>query len=348
MLTLPVPFFTALVLAFLGLKAALEGETPKMVLTLIGLCAGQSLLITAHQHYGVTALAPLQPVTAMVIPIFAYLAFLSTAVRPLRPLPDGLHCLAPLVAGICVVTRSELLDLVLVAGFAGYGALLLIHLRKGPDGLPLVRLENDNRAIVLWRWMAFALIASAASDLLIVAVYALDVQWLRPWIISIYSSLFLFLIGLLNLSDVLKASPAAASPSSGQADETRPTREDKPDPAQSTDDAALMARVKTLMDEGQLYLDPNLSLGQMSRRIRVPEKQLSAAINRATGENVSRFINAHRIEHACRLMQAGSSVTTALYSSGFNTKSNFNREFLRVKGCAPSTWLSKATSDNAA
>jgi AraC-like DNA-binding protein len=28
-----------------------------------------------------------------------------------------------------------------------------------------------------------------------------------------------------------------------------------------------------------------------------------------------------------------------MFSSGFNTKSNFNREFLRLRGQAPSDWL---------
>jgi AraC-like DNA-binding protein len=32
------------------------------------------------------------------------------------------------------------------------------------------------------------------------------------------------------------------------------------------------------------------------------------------------------------------SVTTAMLDSGFNTKSNFNREFLRVTGASPSKW----------
>jgi AraC-like DNA-binding protein len=30
-----------------------------------------------------------------------------------------------------------------------------------------------------------------------------------------------------------------------------------------------------------------------------------------------------------------------MLNSGFNTKSNFNREFLRVMGASPSEWLAK-------
>lgn len=87
------------------------------------------------------------------------------------------------------------------------------------------------------------------------------------------------------------------------------------------------------------YLDPNLTLAHLARKLRVPAKALSATINRATGENVSRLVNAERIRHAQSLLLRGESVTEAMLASGFNTKSNFNREFLRVAGHSPSDWL---------
>lgn len=87
------------------------------------------------------------------------------------------------------------------------------------------------------------------------------------------------------------------------------------------------------------YLDPELSLSKLSRKLGVPVKQLSEAINKVTGENVSRYINAARINEAKAVLSSGENVTSAMLSSGFNTKSNFNREFLRVAGVSPSEWL---------
>jgi AraC-like DNA-binding protein len=40
-------------------------------------------------------------------------------------------------------------------------------------------------------------------------------------------------------------------------------------------------------------------------------------------------------------LRAGESVTEAMFASGFSTKSNFNREFLRVTGASPSKWLAE-------
>lgn len=69
-------------------------------------------------------------------------------------------------------------------------------------------------------------------------------------------------------------------------------------------------------------------------------KQLSGTINRVTGENVSRYINAARIFAAQRGLISGENVTAAMLEAGFNTKSNFNREFQRITGTSPSDWLS--------
>ncbi|MCK0097339.1 helix-turn-helix domain-containing protein [Yoonia sp. F2084L] len=50
----------------------------------------------------------------------------------------------------------------------------------------------------------------------------------------------------------------------------------------------------------------------------------------------------NRTNHTAIMMwgfNAENSITNAMLSSGFNTKSNFNREFLRISGKSPSDWL---------
>ena len=93
------------------------------------------------------------------------------------------------------------------------------------------------------------------------------------------------------------------------------------------------------MDEDRPYLDPDLTLARLARRLHVPIKQLSAAINLVKGENVSRYVNGFRIRAARTSLEEGETVTEAMLSSGFNTKSNFNREFARVTGQSPSAFL---------
>ena len=106
-----------------------------------------------------------------------------------------------------------------------------------------------------------------------------------------------------------------------------------------------MARLDALLESRRLYLDPELTLTRLARALHVPVKRLSAAINRSTGGNVSRHVNAYRIREVCRGLEGGAGVTDAMLASGFNTKSNFNREFRRVTGRTPSDWRDAAAGE---
>lgn len=120
-----------------------------------------------------------------------------------------------------------------------------------------------------------------------------------------------------------------------------------PEPLAQAEEAASTAaqdrdvidRVDRLLKEQRLFLDENLTLSRLARRAGVPARQISGAINRLAGKNVSQYINEYRIAEACRLLrQTDGSVTAAMLESGFQTKSNFNREFRRVTTLSPATW----------
>jgi AraC-like DNA-binding protein len=102
-----------------------------------------------------------------------------------------------------------------------------------------------------------------------------------------------------------------------------------------------MAALDTAMKDSQPWLDPDLTLDRLARRLRLPVRAISRAINASTGGNASRYVNGFRIRHACALMRKGASVTEAMLASGFNTKSNFNREFRRVMDMPPTEWLDR-------
>ncbi|GAA0782358.1 AraC family transcriptional regulator [Roseibium denhamense] len=332
MISLPVPLFTAAVLAYLAVRAVLLADTSRMVVALVALCAVQSAVIALNQHYGLTYLAPVQPVAAAAIAVFAYLTFLANSVRPLQAVPDGLHLLPPLAVALCFFAAPQYLDTLLVMSFAGYGTAILVQLRRGSDSLALVRLEGSERAVYLWRCVAGALLLSALGDILIGTAILLGPDTVRPVLVSAYSVVFLLVIALISLSETV-ARPAPSEHERGPASSNSKTA------GPQHDDPELLEKLETHMRSSEAYLDPDLTLRKLARQLTIPEKHLSASINQATGENLPRYINRFRIGHACKLMVEGSSVTAAIYASGFNTKSNFNREFLRLKGVSPSAWL---------
>ena len=107
----------------------------------------------------------------------------------------------------------------------------------------------------------------------------------------------------------------------------------------SAEDQALVERLGAELERNQLFRDPDLTLGRLARRLSVPARQISQAVNRSAGLNVSQFVNNRRIREVCNTLATSEiSVTSAMLEAGFFTKSNFNREFRRVMGQSPSAW----------
>ncbi|WP_227272186.1 helix-turn-helix domain-containing protein [Roseobacter weihaiensis] len=334
MLTLPIPLVVALILGFLALRHVVAGDRPILFLILLAACAGQSLVISLNQNYGLSGFALIQPVTAVAAPPLAWLTFQSAVFRPLEVKRDWYHLLAPVFTTFCTAFAPLTLDFVLPVIFASYGVAILIHLRQD-DTLPLARLGSGPLPARIWKAVSVLLLLSALSDVLIaIALHLGRTEW-QPLIISVFTSFTLLGIGLLSLSRDAEGTgddePATPNPSV---------------PGPSEKDATLIARLDALMEARRPYLDPDLTLARLARQLHVPIKQLSAAINRVKGENVSRYVNGFRIREACARLDEGDNVTEAMFCSGFNTKSNFNREFTRVMGQPPSAFL-KAKAINA-
>lgn len=132
----------------------------------------------------------------------------------------------------------------------------------------------------------------------------------------------------------------------------QPSREvpgEQPDarPAEVDDDEAELGDVFFAIDrlvrDERLYLDTGLTLSRLARRAGVPARRVSMAINRVRRQNVSQYINGYRSEEACRLLrETDKPVISVMFEAGFETKSNFNREFRRATGASPAEWRKTA------
>lgn len=339
MLVLPVPIIVALVLVFLFVRAAVGGKTPKMLMALLLASAGQSVLVGTVQYYGFTSLRWLQPVTASVIPALAWIAFVEASIRIRLHSRDWLHFLVPAVVLLCVLFLPAIIDVVLCSLFVGYGCAILVMLHRQAGDFAHMRLASGHIPSLVWRFIALALIASAISDVMIIAAKTGGNDQIVGVILSVTSSMALLTIGFLCLSPDIAIDIDTNDPPENPASSHIPRNFD------ITEHKSTMIQLEDLLVGQRLYLDPDLTLARISRRMGIPLKQISAAINATTGENVSRYINKFRIEHACNELGRGQNVTTAMLSSGFNTKSNFNREFLRITGKTPSQWQQQSQTD---
>ena len=324
--TLPIPVFASLALMWLLLRAVIHRQGPGVFLALLALCAAQAMLTALSLHYGLAWANTLRPITAALIPPLAWVAFATTALRgPVAG--DAVHLIGPAFVAFCRIMAPAALDAVIPLVFAGYGAAILWVLRARAGDLPRLGLGAGGRPGQVWRMIGLALIASALSDLAIAGAQALGQGHWVPWIVSIASSLTLAMVGALSLAPDLAPEPDAPP---------------EPDEETTAAEAELIDRLTRLLTTEQLYLDPDLTLNRLARRLHVPAKRLSEAINRQTGGNVARFINGFRIRAACAALTQGQNVTEAMLAVGFNTKSNFNRAFLLATGQSPTDWRANA------
>ncbi len=325
MLSLPIPVIGAIILLFLSVRFWTGRKRIGPLAILLAICAVEAVIVAMAQHYLVPGMRFVQPITATFIPPAAWLAYQTMAARLPRH-ADLAQRPAPLTALAALATAPEFLDVLIPGVFAVYGIAILVHSRKGSDAQPRISFQSGELPSRIWLAISVTLIASALSDILIVAVRAAGEDYLQPWIISVFSVGTLLLIGVLSLSEHLRTDMNQGEAAAGE---------------NAAFDRDVWQQTERFMTEHRPYLDPDLTLSKLSRKLVLPAKVLSSTINRATGENVSRYVNKARINAAQRALLAGENITSAMLSSGFNTKSNFNREFLRVTGKSPSKWLAE-------
>lgn len=352
--SVPITFVVAFILGGICVRMCLDGARTREFIALIGLCTAQIVIVSLAEHYDLSFLRLVRPVTAALIPPAAWIAFQRTAQR-LPAMIDAIHLAGPVVTLSALFTMPVALDIVIPTLFVGYGCVVLWLSWRWSNRLLNTRLAAGTVPARIWQVIGFALVLSSLSDILIALAYASEASQLVPSIVTVFTVGTFGLVGVLSAA--VERPPENQAPDSpteypAAADCTSPTAgfQSAADPAEiAAADRRVMIRLDRFMQTQQPFLDPDLTLARLARRLRVPAKQLSAAINRATGENVSRYVNAARIETAKAILQRGESVTEAMFGSGFRTKSNFNREFVRRTGASPSAWLQqwRASSDSA-
>jgi AraC-like DNA-binding protein len=145
------------------------------------------------------------------------------------------------------------------------------------------------------------------------------------------------LLALIVAAAAMRRTPSAKE---REAPSTSAERKAIADP---DEDSATLSALDRAMMERSLYRDPELTLERLARQIGIPSRRISGAINRSTGGNVSHYVNDYRVREAQRLLEASHRpITEILFECGFQTKSNFNREFRRVAGSTPSEYRSEA------
>lgn len=101
----------------------------------------------------------------------------------------------------------------------------------------------------------------------------------------------------------------------------------------------LKVKLQNLMCDEKPYLEPQLTLTDLSRQIGVNSAILSYAINNGFGKNFNDFINEFRIVAVKEKLTNGDAENSNLlgiaFDCGFNSKATFNRAFKKFTGVSP-------------
>ncbi len=98
--------------------------------------------------------------------------------------------------------------------------------------------------------------------------------------------------------------------------------------------------LKQLMHTEKPYLEPELTIADLARRLQTNASILSTIINRVYGKNFNDFVNTYRVDAVKTMMKNPEAAHLSLLGigleCGFNSKSTFNRAFKKATGVSPS------------
>ncbi len=105
------------------------------------------------------------------------------------------------------------------------------------------------------------------------------------------------------------------------------------------DSAVYLDKLISETKNEKYFLDPNLTLKQLSDSTGIPSRHLSQVINESMQKNFFDFVNSFRIEEAKNRLinpiDTQITVLEILYEVGFNSKSAFNAAFKKYTGLTP-------------
>ena len=105
------------------------------------------------------------------------------------------------------------------------------------------------------------------------------------------------------------------------------------------------AELSTLMKKQECYKDPELTLGDLAKKLNVHPAILSQIINTKEAKSFYDYVNSFRVEAFKALLlkpESGQYTMLALaFECGFNSKTSFNRNFKKITAMSPSAYAKK-------
>jgi AraC-like DNA-binding protein len=320
---------------------------PKRLLALNYLLyAHQSLMLVGSLAGYTQSFSYMRPLVAMVLgpALYAYFSCVRRDDTTIR-IGDGVHfCVGLLIFALLssIKPLRGFIDYAILASFIVYFSLIVWQLRHGKK--PLVHLGGY--ASSAYRWLLSLMMMAGINIVLEIAV-AIEMEngvALRDSVsLVVAAAAFLLLNSLTMLAAMYRSDWLEWMYQFGEQTRQKPAAQI--DIGLAT---ALFQRWEALVRTENLYKQEfGITLTLAARKLHVPARQLSNAINQLYGKSFSVHLNDLRIHEAQRLLLAHPEmpVTEVMQESGFSSKSNFNKEFLRVAKVSPTVFREATLAD---
>jgi AraC-like DNA-binding protein/F0F1-type ATP synthase membrane subunit c/vacuolar-type H+-ATPase subunit K len=330
MLLIPVTFLATsalgVVLVCLVMTRDLRATANRLFAGLVALYLLQSLLVSLRWGYGIDTLRLPVAAIAAVIPACAWLAWRALSGR--IGWPQGWAAFPVLVIWAALVWWRDAADVLIPLAYLGFGLSILVPAVLNRDAPALTALGDARQTRHAMALIGAALIGSALTDAFIIYDFVRTGGRTAGHVLSVVQTAFILVIG----------TAAAFGRSTGE-EATGP----ECSPEDMTAHVEVLDRLEALFARERLHHAEDLSLRRLSRRLGLPDRKVSEAVNRVRGVNLSQYVNEYRIRDACTLLRdSDQGILQVALAVGFASKSNFNREFQRVTGHAPSVWRAAA------
>jgi AraC-like DNA-binding protein len=107
----------------------------------------------------------------------------------------------------------------------------------------------------------------------------------------------------------------------------------------------LKMKIDAILIEERVYREPEITLNEMAKRIRIAPCHLSRVINESYKMNFNDFINRFRIDESKKLLikyKGVKNIIDIAFESGFNSKSAFNNAFRKHVQLTPKEFQKKS------
>jgi AraC-like DNA-binding protein len=239
----------------------------------------------------------------------------------------------------------------LVSSYYIYGALTLYRSYR-----EWTQTQFSDTETISFRWFRNFILAMTASLIVGLTVTFLDL-WLdltywQDWWDKLFGVVLIYYVSIsgyaqpqpgrgLRFRAVEDKRASSAIDPSGVADGPTP-RSTAPVPAELPD---LQAKLLAFMETEKPYLEPDLSLTGLARRLHTNSSVLSQVINVGTNKNFNDFVNQYRIDaFNCQVLDPANAHLSRLgiaLNCGFNSKATFNRAFKKRVGVSPTQYAGR-------